>query len=208
VEAIVRKAKSTQRKGLPVKKKSLQDLFNEEIEDLFDAENQIVMALPKVAKAAVAKELRSAFEEHLEQTKEHVSRLEQVFAAIGRDATRKKCEGMKGLLEEGDEIIKELEQSSVRDVGLIAAAQKVEHYEISGYGTAQTLAALLGYDKAVKLLQETLDEEKAADEKLTAIAESGINIEAAEGGENSAGTDKKKDQKTRTSGGPHQRASG
>ena len=191
-----------------MKEKSLQDLFNEEIEDLFDAENQIVKALPKVAKAAAAKELRSALEAHLEQTKEHVVRLERVFAAIGRDAKRKKCEGMKGLLEEGEEIINELEQSSVRDVGLIAAAQKVEHYEISGYGTARTLAALLGHHEAVELLQETLDEEKAADEKLTEIAEAAINIEAAEGGESSADTDKKKNQKTRASAGRHQRASG
>ena len=184
-----------------MKKKTLHDLFNEEIEDLFDAENQIVKALPKLAKAAAASELRKAFEEHLEQTKEHVIRLEQVFASIALDTKRKACEGMKGLLEEGEEVISELEQSPVRDAGLIGAAQKVEHYEISGYGTARTFAAILGYEEAVRLLQKTLNEEKAADEKLTEIAESVINIEAAQGGESSTSLDRKKSHKTRTSAG-------
>jgi ferritin-like metal-binding protein YciE len=161
--------------------KSLQDLFYEELEDLYDAEKQIVKALPKVAGAAASDELRNALEEHLEQTKEHVNRLEQVFRTIGREAKAKKCDGMKGLLEEGEKVISEIDESPVRDAALIAAAQKVEHYEISGYGTTRTFAQLLGQDEAVELLDETLEEEKEADERLTEIAESEINIEAAEG---------------------------
>jgi len=160
--------------------KSMQDLFNEELEDLYDAEKQIVKALPKVAEAVASEELRDALEEHLEQTNQHVTRLEQVFQSIGREAKAKKCEGMKGLLEEGENVISELDKSSVRDAALIAAAQKVEHYEISGYGTLRTFAQLLGHDEAVELLEETLEEEKEADEKLTDIAESEINIEAAD----------------------------
>src|SRR3984893_1337264 len=158
----------------------MQDLFYEELEDLYDAEKQIVKALPKVAEAVASEELRNALEEHLEQTKEHVNRLEQVFTSIGREAKAKKCEGMKGLLEEGENVISELDKSPVRDAALIAAAQKVEHYEISGYGTLRTFAQLLGHDEAVELLEETLEEEKEADEKLTDIAESAINIEAAD----------------------------
>src|ERR1700730_15732302 len=158
----------------------MQDLFYEELEDLFDAEKQIVKALPKVAEAVASEELRNALEEHLKQTKQHVSRLEQVFRAIGREAKAKKCEGMKGLLEEGEKVISELDESPVRDAALIGAAQKVEHYEIAGYGTTRTFAQLLGHDEAVELLDETLEEEKEADEKLTDIAESDINIEAAE----------------------------
>ena len=144
--------------------KSMQDLFNEELEDLYDAEKQIVKALPKVAEAVASEELRDALEEHLEQTKQHVTRLEQVFQSIGREAKAKKCEGMKGLLEEGENVISELDKSPVRDAALIAAAQKVEHYEISGYGTLRTFAQLLGHDQAVELLEETLEEEKEADE--------------------------------------------
>jgi ferritin-like metal-binding protein YciE len=161
----------------------MQDLFNEELEDLYDAEKQIVKALPKVAEAVASEDLRNALEEHLEQTKQHVTRLEQVFQSVGREAKAKKCEGMKGLLEEGENVISELDQSPVRDAALIAAAQKVEHYEISGYGTLRTFAQLLGHEDAVELLEETLEEEKEADEKLTDIAESEINIEAAEGEE-------------------------
>lgn len=160
--------------------KTLQDLFYEELEDLYDAEKQIVKALPKVAEAVASDELKNALEEHLEQTKEHVNRLEQVFRSIGREAKAKKCEGMKGLLEEGEKVISELDESPVRDAALIGAAQKVEHYEIAGYGTTRTFAQLLGHDEAVELLDETLEEEKEADEKLTDIAESDINIEAAE----------------------------
>lgn len=163
--------------------KSMQDLFDEELEDLYDAEKQIVKALPKIAEAVASEELRDALEEHLEQTKQHVTRLEQVFQSIGREAKAKKCEGMKGLLEEGENVISELDKSPVRDAALIAAAQKVEHYEISGYGTLRTFAQLLGHDDAVELLEETLEEEKEADEKLTDIAESEINIEAADGEE-------------------------
>ena len=163
--------------------KSMQDLFNEELEDLYDAEKKIVKALPKVAEAVASEDLRNALEEHLEQTKQHVTRLEQVFQSIGREAKAKKCEGMKGLLEEGENVISELDKSPVRDAALIAAAQKVEHYEISGYGTLRTFAQLLGHDEAVELLAETLEEEKEADEKLTDIAESEINIEAADGEE-------------------------
>lgn len=167
----------------PLAQKSMQDLFYEELEDLYDAEKQIVKALPKVAEAVASEELKTALEEHLEQTKQHVTRLEQVFRTIGREAKAKKCDGMKGLLEEGENVISELDESPVRDAALIAAAQKVEHYEISGYGTLRTFAQLLGHEDAVELLEETLEEEKEADEKLTDIAESAINIEAADEGE-------------------------
>jgi ferritin-like metal-binding protein YciE len=157
----------------------LQDLFLDTLKDTYDAEHQITKALPKMAKAAKNPELKKGFESHLKQTEEHIKRLEQVFEGMGKKATRKSCKGMKGLIEEGDEIMKEEGEPEVLDAGLIAAAQKVEHYEISAYGTLSAYANQLGDSKAVKLLQQTLDEEKQTDQKLTQLAESSVNIQAA-----------------------------
>jgi ferritin-like metal-binding protein YciE len=158
---------------------TLQDLFIDILKDTYDAEHQITKALPKMAKAVSTPELKAAFEEHLNQTEGHINRLEQVFEAQGKKATRKTCKGMKGLIEEGSELIKEDAEPAVLDAGLIAAAQKVEHYEISAYGTLIAYANLLGASDAVTLFQQTLDEEKQTDENLTQLAESSINIEAA-----------------------------
>jgi ferritin-like metal-binding protein YciE len=158
---------------------TLQDLFMDVLKDTYDAEHQITKALPKMAKAASTPELKAAFEEHLLQTEGHIVRLEQVFEAQGKKATRKSCKGMKGLIEEGSELIKEDAEPTVLDAGLIAAAQKVEHYEISAYGTLLAYANLLGANDAVALFRQTLDEEKQTDENLSELAESSINIEAA-----------------------------
>jgi len=157
---------------------NLRELFVEEVRDIYDAERQLTKALPKMAKAAVSDELRSAFEEHLEVTKAHVSRLEEVFKLLDESVRGKTCEGMKGLVKEGDEAISELE-GTVLDAALIAAAQKVEHYEIATYGTLATFAEVLDLQDAKDLLGQTLEEEKEADEKLTAIAGQ-INPEAEE----------------------------
>jgi ferritin-like metal-binding protein YciE len=158
---------------------NLQELFVEEVRDIYDAEKQLVKALPKMAKAAESAELRSAFEEHLEITRAHVGRLEEVFKGLGMPARGKTCEGMKGLIEEGQEAMEEME-GTVLDAALIASAQKVEHYEIATYGTLATFAEVLGLEDAKDLLGQTLDEEKEADEKLTQIA-SQINPEAEMG---------------------------
>jgi ferritin-like metal-binding protein YciE len=157
---------------------TLQDLFVDQIKDLYNAEGQLVKALPKMAKAASHPELQQAFSEHLEQTKHHVERLERVFDSMGLPARGKKCKGMEGLIEEGKEIMEEAENPDVLDAGLIAAAQRVEHYEMAGYGCVRTYARFLGNEKAARLLQETLDEEGAADKKLTDLAERMINVEA------------------------------
>jgi ferritin-like metal-binding protein YciE len=159
--------------------KNLQDLFLDVLKDTYDAEHQITKALPKMAKAATNPDLKAAFEEHLAQTENQITRLEQVFEAIGKKATRKTCKGMKGLIEEGAEIMQEDAEPEVLDAGLIAAAQKVEHYEISAYGTAAAYANMLGESQAAGLLKETLDEEKMTDEKLTKLAESTVNVQAA-----------------------------
>lgn len=157
---------------------TLQDLFLDTLKDTYDAEHQITKALPKMAKAAHNPELKKGFETHLKQTEEHIKRLEQVFEGMGKKAARKTCAGMKGLLEEGSELIKEDAEPEVLDAGLIAAAQKVEHYEISAYGTLSAYANQLGDNKSMKLFQQTLDEEKQTDQKLTKLAESSVNIEA------------------------------
>ena len=157
---------------------SLKELYVEELRDIYDAENQLVKALPEMAKAATSEELRSGFEDHLEQTKEHVRRLEQVLNEIGEKAKGKKCKGMQGLVSEGKEIIDEDFEDDVRDAALISAAQRVEHYEIAAYGTVRTYAEILGEQNAVSLLEKTLEEEKETDQKLTELAE-GINVEAA-----------------------------
>jgi len=157
---------------------TLEDLFLEEIKDLYHAEGQLVKALPKMAKAAKSPELKSAFQSHLEQTKGHVERLTQVFAEIGKPAKGKTCVAMKGLIEEGSELISEDAEPHVKDAGLIVAAQKVEHYEIASYGSMCVFADLLGLKAAKKLLGQTLAEEEAADKKLTQLAEGLVNQEA------------------------------
>jgi len=158
----------------------LQELLIEELKDIYSAETQIVKALPKMAKAASAPELKRAFEKHLLETRRQVERLEQIGAALDTKMTGKKCHGMEGLIEEGKEIMEEDLDENAIDAGLIGAAQKVEHYEIAAYGTARTHASLLGLNRIAKLLQQTLDEEGATDKKLTALAESIINVEAVE----------------------------
>lgn len=160
---------------------TLKDLYVDVLKDLYDAENQILKALPKMAKAASSTELQEGFQEHLQQSEGHVERLEQVFEFAGEPAKRKKCKAMEGLLEEGKELLESDSDPEVLDAGMIAAAQKVEHYEIAGYGCARAYAQLLGENEAVELLQQTLDEERRADEKLTELAMSQINLAAEEG---------------------------
>ena len=159
----------------------LQDLFVEQLRDLYNAENQLLKALPKMAKAATNEQLSAAFEEHTEQTREHVARLAQIFENLEEKPTGKVCKAMKGLIEEGKEAMEEDAAPEVMDASLIAAAQRVEHYEIAGYGTVRAYAELLGDTRAAKILQKTLDEEGQTDKKLTALAEDVINIEAAQG---------------------------
>jgi ferritin-like metal-binding protein YciE len=157
----------------------LEELLVDELKDIYSAENQIIKALPRMAKAATSPELRRAFERHLEETRRQVERLDQIGQTLDIKLTGKKCKGMEGLIEEGKEIMEEDFDDNAIDAGLIGAAQKVEHYEIAAYGTARTHAEMLGYSKAAKLLQQTLDEEGATDKKLTQLAESIINVEAA-----------------------------
>ncbi len=159
---------------------SLRTLWIEEMRDLYNAENQLLKALPKMAKKASTPELKKAFESHLEETQTHIERLDEIFVKLGKKPTGKTCKAMKGLVEEGSEMMKEDGPESVIDAGLIAAAQRVEHYEMAGYGVVRTFASLLGENEAQALLQETLDEEGAADEKLTGIAENIVNDEAEE----------------------------
>jgi ferritin-like metal-binding protein YciE len=158
----------------------LEELLVDELKDLYNAENQIIKALPKMAKAASSPELRRAFERHLEETRNHVERLDQIGEELETKMTGKKCHGMEGLIEEGKEIMSEDLEENALDAGLIGAAQKVEHYEIAAYGTARAHAELLGHTKVVRLLQQTLNEEAATDKKLTQLAESIINVEAVE----------------------------
>jgi ferritin-like metal-binding protein YciE len=158
----------------------LQELLVDELKDIYNAENQIIKALPKMAKAASSPELKRAFERHLEETKRQVERLDQIGEALDIKMTGKKCKGMEGLIEEGKEIISEDLEADALDAGLIGAAQKVEHYEIAAYGTARAHANMLGLNKIARLLQQTLDEEGNTDKKLTQLAESIINVEAVE----------------------------
>lgn len=162
---------------------TLQDLFEHELKDIYHAEKQLLKALPKMAKGAMSDKLRAGFEEHLEQTQTHVERLEEVFSLIDVAARGKRCEAMEGLIEEGSAILQEEEESDVRDAALIAAAQKVEHYEIASYGTLCTYAEMLGLAEAKELLGQTLTEEKETDEKLTTLAESEVNTAAMAGTE-------------------------
>jgi len=158
----------------------LQKLFEESLKDIYWAEKALLKAIPKMSKNATSEELKEALDGHLEETKGHVERLEQVFQIIGKPAAAKKCEAMAGLIKEAEEIMEESEEGVMRDAGIIAAGQKVEHYEMATYGTLRTFAQVLGWDEAASILEETLGEEKAADEKLTEVAESAINVEAAE----------------------------
>jgi ferritin-like metal-binding protein YciE len=163
---------------------SLESLFIEELRDIYNGEKQIIRALPKMAKAAGSPELRQAFTKHLKETEGQVQRLERIFQDLGQAVRGKQCKGLEGILEEGKEILEKESDESVLDAALIAAAQKVEHYEIASYGCLRTYAQLLGQTQAVKLLEQTLAEEEAADKKLTQLGESGINeAAAAVGGE-------------------------
>jgi ferritin-like metal-binding protein YciE len=164
----------------------LKHLYIEELKDIYNAENQLVKALPKMAKAANHEDLRAGFEEHLEQTKGHVARLEKIFKALEESPKGKKCRGMEGLIEEGAEMIKEDPAPEELDAGLISAAQRVEHYEIAAYGCVATYAKLLGENEAESLLRETLGEEKETDQKLTQLA-GNINVEAENSQESEEG---------------------
>src|SRR3954466_15718039 len=167
---------------------SLKKLYVEELRDLYSAENQLIKALPKMAKGASSSELKQAFEDHLEQTREHVDRLDEIFGRLDEKPTGKTCKAMKGLVEEGSEIMEEDGEESVLDAGLIAAAQKVEHYEIASYGTVRTWANLLGEEEAADLLQQTLDEEGETDKQLNELAEEIVNQEALSETEEEAST--------------------
>ena len=156
---------------------ALKELYVDELKDIYNAENQLVKALPKLAKAANSEELRTGFEEHLEQTRGHVQRLEQIFKQLGEKPSGKKCKGMEGLVAEGQEMMEEDFEDDVMDAALISAAQRVEHYEIAAYGTVRTYAELLGEDTAAQLLEQTLEEEKETDQKLTDMAGE-INVKA------------------------------
>jgi ferritin-like metal-binding protein YciE len=181
-----------------MKTEGLRQIYLDELKDLYDAENQLVKALPKMAKGAESEELRSAFEDHLEQTREHVSRLERVFKSMGENPKGKKCKGMQGLIEEGNEQLGEDYDGEEMDAALIVAAQKVEHYEIAGYGSARTFASILGEEEAVSLLEQTLEEEKETDQKLTDIAEE-INLDAADESEEEMGEESEEKQPRSTS---------
>ncbi len=161
---------------------SLEDLFTDELKDLYSAETQLTKALPKMAKAATSKELKAGFEKHLKQTEGHVERLEQICEKLGVSPKGKKCKAMEGLIKESAEVIEEDAEPDVKDAALIAAAQRVEHYEIAGYGCVRTYAKLLGNNSAMKLLQQTLDEEGDTDKTLTKLAEA-INVQAKEPGD-------------------------
>lgn len=161
---------------------SLDKLFLEELKDVYNAEKQILRALPKMAKAAESPDLQQAFTKHLKETEGHVQRLERIFKELGQATRGKKCKGMEGLLEEGKEVLEEEGEPAVIDAALISSAQRVEHYEMAAYGCLRTYAELLGHSEAEQLLQQTLDEEEAADKKLTELGESGINEAAVAAG--------------------------
>jgi ferritin-like metal-binding protein YciE len=158
---------------------SFQDLFVDQLEDLYDAEQRLTQALPKMADAANSTQLKQAFRQHLTETQGHVSRLETIFRQLGIEPKRETSQAMKGLISEGEEIVDAKGDPAIKDAALIAAAQRVEHYEISGYGTARSFALRLGRTEAANLLQQTLEEEKAADQKLNQIAETSVNVKAS-----------------------------
>ena len=161
-----------------MKIENMEDLFLAEIEDLYDCEKRLTKALPKMAKASTSPELKKAFEAHLQETQGHLERLERVFSEMGKKPKAVPCEAIKGLIEEGEEMISNTDESPLRDAGVIAAGNRVEHYEIAAYGSARSFAKTLGLNSAVSLLEQTLEEEKKADKKLTELAETKINHEA------------------------------
>jgi len=163
-----------------MKVNSLQELYTEQLRDLYDAEHQIIKALPEMIDAATSSDLKKALNEHLETTKTQATRLEQILEQMGEKAKGETCKGMEGVIQEGSDLVDDIDDEDTRDAGIIAAAQRVEHYEMAGYGTAHAYANLLGEDNAAQLLQQTLDEEKEADQKLTSLAEE-INVSAEEG---------------------------
>jgi ferritin-like metal-binding protein YciE len=164
---------------MPMELATLQDLYVHELKDLYSAEKQLVRALPKMAEAANSAQLAAGFREHLKQTKGHAERLEKILSGQKRSTRGARCKGMEGIIAEGAEMIEEEADTEVKDAGLISAAQRVEHYEIAGYGTARTYAELLGDKEGAKLLQTTLQEEEETDKKLTTLAKSFINVAAA-----------------------------
>jgi ferritin-like metal-binding protein YciE len=177
-----------------MKPNSMQELYVEQLRDLYDAEQQIIKALPEMIDVAGSHGLRQALSEHLEVTKTHASRLETIFHSLGEKPKGEKCKGIQGIIDEGSDLIDNIKEAAdVRDAAIIAAAQRVEHYEMAGYGTARTFAALVHDDKASELLQQTLDEEKQADQKLTALAAE-ININA--NGGKSVGSEETKKRKS------------
>ena len=184
---------------------TLHDAFLDELRDTYDAEKQIIKALPKMAKAASSPELRSAFEMHLEETRGQVARLEEVFGALGEKVRGKHCDGMAGIIEEGKSAMEEDFDDSTMDAALIASAQRVEHYEMAAYGTLVAWAKVMGHNEALGLLEETLEEEKATDAKLTQLAEGGINQEAADAAHPEEGDESEGDEDApmarKTSGG-------
>lgn len=187
---------------------TLQELLVDEIKDLYHAEKQLTKALPKMAKAATHEDLREAFETHLAETREHVTRLETVFAALDEKVKAKPCPGMAGIIEEGSELMQEDAEPSVMDAGLIAAAQRSEHYEIGAYGTCVAWARLLGLDEVVGLLEQTLEEEKAADQKLSALAEQEVNQAAAAEGRPEEESEEEEDQRGRSKSSSRRQTSG
>jgi ferritin-like metal-binding protein YciE len=168
---------------------TLHDAFIDELRDLYDAEKQLTKALPKLAKASTNPELRTAFESHLEETRGHVERLEEVFGSLEEKVRGKHCDGIAGIIDEGKNVMEEDFDDATMDACLIASGQRAEHYEMAAYGTLVAWARAMGHDEAADLLQQTLDEEKAADEKLSALAEEGINQEAADTAHPSGGDD-------------------
>lgn len=173
-------SKQTTSKPAGMKESQLMELFVEELKDIYWAEKALTKALPKMAKKATSADLVDAIQNHLAETQEQVARVEEVFAAIGKKAQAKKCEAMAGLIKEAEEIMEECEAGAMRDAGIISAAQKVEHYEIASYGTLRQFAETLGLTEAAQLLETTLNEEKTADETLTEVATTCVNVEAAE----------------------------
>jgi ferritin-like metal-binding protein YciE len=178
-----------------MQKDSLRELYVDELRDLYNAETQLVKALPKMAKASSNAELRQGFEEHLRQTSEHVSRLEQIFNGLGEKPTGKKCLGMEGLVKEGAETMRGEYKDAVMDAAIIGAAQRVEHYEIAGYGTVRAFAELMGESEHVSLIEQTLQEEKETDNKLSQLAEE-INAQAGQGVEETEGRQTSKQSKS------------
>jgi ferritin-like metal-binding protein YciE len=185
---------------------TLHDAFLDELKDAYDAEKQLTKALPKLAKASTSSELRQAFEDHLEETNGHIQKLEQVFQSLDEKAKGKHCDGIEGIIDEGKNVMDEDFEGATMDACLIAAGQRAEHYEIAAYGTLVAWAKTMGHNDAADLLQEILDEEKAADEKLNAIAESGVNEQAASGVEGDEEEEGDEQRPSSARGGPRRAA--